>query len=247
MIAGGVSRRLSRYVAIGDSVSIDLYPQLDLTARVGQPPPDGVGAASLLHRNIDSLWPEFTGQDLLSARNGIEHVNLCADGAVTSHVLDLQLPSLPADDGSAVLVTLTVGGNDLLGLIGRSYDEGVAELRRIIERTREIVREVQSRYGDLTLIIATVYDPSDGAAHLGDGIVMRREWEWLGVYNDAVRQMATATGCRLADLHDHFFGHGLSVRDPSQRWYWSELIIEPSARGASEVRRQWLRCLDVEP
>lgn len=240
----GEARRLTRYVAIGDSVSLDLYPELDLAARSSQPPSDGVGAASLLCSNVDSLWPEFSGQDLISAADEVELVNLCADSAVTNHVLDLQLPSLPADDGGAVLVTLTVGGNDLLGLIGRSYDEGVAELQRIIERTGDIVREVQSRYRDLKLIMATVYDPSDGAAHLGDGIVMRREWEWLGIYNDAVRRTATATGCLLADLHDHFFGHGLSESDPSLRWYWSESIIEPSARGASEVRRLWLRCLD---
>jgi lysophospholipase L1-like esterase len=247
MIAGGASRQLSRYVAIGDSVSIDLYPQLDLSARGDSPPSDGVGAASLLHSNIDSLWPEFTGQDLSSARHGIEYVNLCADGTVTGDVLDLQLPSLPTDDGDATLVTLTVGGNDLLSLIGRRYDEGVAELQRIIDRTREIVREVRSWYRDLTLVLATVYDPSDGAAHLGDGIIMRREWEWLGVYNEAVRRMATATGCLLAEVHDHFFGHGLSERDPSLRWYWSKSIIEPSAQGASEVRRLWLRCLDMEP
>jgi hypothetical protein len=42
----------------------------------------------------------------------------------------------------------------------------------------------------------------------------------------------------LADVHRHFLGHGVTA--PAQeRWYWSPNPIEPSARGASEIRRVW--------
>src|SRR4051812_31795512 len=58
----------SEYIALGDSMSIDLYPALDAgeidvavalewDAAAGAVAP--VGAASLLHRNVDERWPEF--------------------------------------------------------------------------------------------------------------------------------------------------------------------------------------------
>lgn len=51
---------------------------------------------------------------------------------------------------------------------------------------------------------------------------------------------------RIVPIHDHFLGHGLAEPDPDARWYWRHSIIEPSARGASEVRRLWLESLDYE-
>lgn len=54
-----------RRVALGDSISIDLYPFRDIEERgLLHRPPQGVGAASLLHRNEDRLWPAFEGIDL---------------------------------------------------------------------------------------------------------------------------------------------------------------------------------------
>jgi len=66
---------LAHYLALGDSVSIDLYPALDAGATdvavalerlpdVGAVAP--LGAASLLFRNDDVRWPEFMGRDLVS-------------------------------------------------------------------------------------------------------------------------------------------------------------------------------------
>jgi hypothetical protein len=69
----------------------------------------------------------------------------------------------------------------------------------------------------------------------------------LHAYNDAVAEITDEEGCLLADIHGHFMGHGTTVKDRAERWYWQGLIIEPSARGASEVRRLCLRCLKVEP
>ena len=51
------------------------------------------------------------------------------------------------------------------------------------------------------------------------------------------------TGCGVADIHARFLGHGLTEPDPPRRWYWDDMIIEPNARGASEVRRLWLRAV----
>ena len=55
------------YIALGDSMSIDLYPALDLgetdvAVSLERHPAAGriapLGAASLLHRNDEAHWPE---------------------------------------------------------------------------------------------------------------------------------------------------------------------------------------------
>jgi lysophospholipase L1-like esterase len=246
--------QMSRYVALGDSISIDLYPALDLAARRRIPPPEGAGAASLLYRNADWLWPEFAGADLVTHAPGIRLVNLTADGATTDDVLDRQIPSLPPDDGGPTLVTITAGGNDLLWLVDSSSGEDERTLGRTIDNLRAIVRGVADHYERATIIVGSVYDPSDGTGELGEdswyfGELASRTWlgQWLGTYNEAVKTIAAEGGCLFADICGHFLGHGVSVADPAERWYWDEFIIEPSARGASEVRRLWLRCLGLEP
>src|ERR671927_55807 len=90
------------YVALGDSMSIDVY--------AGGP---GRGAASLLHRNRDGDFPGWAGRDL--ATHGYELLDLTADGATTPSVLDRQLPRVDRRPG---LVTVTMGGNDLMGAYG---------------------------------------------------------------------------------------------------------------------------------
>ena len=101
------------YVALGDSMSMDEYPIRDVdetykggTVITGH----GVGAASLLHTNVDQLWPEFAGRDLTSRVPGLELLDLTVDGATTEQVLGGQLPRLMGLDPQRIrLVTLTVG------------------------------------------------------------------------------------------------------------------------------------------
>src|SRR3954467_13502811 len=110
------------YVALGDSVSIDLYPaldagEIDVAVALERDPGAGnvapVGAASLLHQNDDARWPEDQGDDLATRYPGIEFRNLATDGATIGDVFGEQLTQLDASDAET-LVTLSVGGNDLL-------------------------------------------------------------------------------------------------------------------------------------
>ena len=109
------------YVALGDSMSIDRYPDLDHAGRERlRLPVTGLGAASLLARNDDHVWPEFAGRDLVTRFPGIECRFLAADGATTEDVLASQIDALDGVDAKAeAVVTLTAGGNDLLSPRGR--------------------------------------------------------------------------------------------------------------------------------
>lgn len=226
-----------RYVALGDSISIDDYPAHDAEYRYpGKASTDRLGAASLLYRNDDRFWPEFRGRDLSTLLPGIELDDLTADGATTESLLR-QVERVTADD-EPTLVTITAGGNDLLGHLGW---RGGSPVSAIAERLRTAIDRLFRKRPNATVLLGTVYDPSDGTNQLpGYQRSLNEEAQWLSDYNAFVRKLAGSDPrLRLADIHAHFLGHGLTVPE-HERWYLLESIIEPSARGASEVRRVWL-------
>jgi len=83
--------RFTHYVALGDSMSVDDYPG------------EGKGAASLLYRNQDHLYPDFAGRDLVTTCPGIELVILARDGATTVDIVHDQLTMLGHLDSSNLL------------------------------------------------------------------------------------------------------------------------------------------------
>ena len=246
----------SRYLALGDSLSMDLYPALDAgeidvavalerSARAGGVAP--IGAASLLHANDDARWPEFAGRDLRALSPGAAFTNLAADAATIGDAFSEQLPAADPGDDPA-LVTLTLGSNDLLGASG-----GVATAARMAAAVRDIaqaygylVGEIAGRLPSATLVLSTVYDPTDGTGR-APGLFAGRgalPLEHLDAVNRHIRALAAATPrARLADVHAHFLGHGATAPE-GQRWYWRRSVTEPNAVGASEIRRVWPDALD---
>lgn len=228
------------YVALGDSMSIDLYPDLDAAEKLGTAA-RGLGASSLLHRNNDRIWPAFKGRDLSTLYPGIGLRNLAADGAGIGDVARFQLSEVPA---AATILTLNVGGNDLLSAYGASASrrELAEEVEAIVKRYHNLVTDLRRRSREALLILTTVYDPTDGTGDLGNG------WndlplQFLDRFNDSVRKLAgTTKNAALADVHAHFLGHGRTAKADA-RYYWPHSIIEPSALGASEIRRVWLHAV----
>lgn len=242
-----------RYLSLGDSISIDRYPALDQQDREGAPAPiTGLGAASLLYRNDDRRWPEFAGRDLTSHCDGIEWTDLAMDGAVVRTVLESQIPRLPDPIDEPSLVTLTIGGNDFLRLLGPGHGEGeraaaarASVVDDIASGFRVVIERLRERLADATIIAGTVYDPTDGTGVLRDGTERTAVLDALHDLNDRLETIAGGAGVRTVDIHGHFLGHGLSQDDASERWYWDPMIIEPSAKGASEVRRLWLEEIEL--
>ena len=229
------------YVALGDSISIDDY--------AGGP---GRGGASLLARNRDDDFPEWRGRDLLTHVPDLRWQILAMDGGTTRSVLDLQLPRLERLAIAPSVVTLTVGGNDVLSCYGDT------------RRALEVVSAVRSDVGlilkrlapllspDSAVLVGTVYDPSDGT---GDAArVGLPEWpgvvEVLARLNEALHAVAAEHSARVADIHGLFLGHGLSRGNPAQsdprppdRDLWYCDVIEPNAWGASGVREAFWEAL----
>ena len=247
----------THYVALGDSMSIDLYPALDAgetdvsvalewDARAGAVAP--LGAASLFFRNVDERYPEFEGRDLATRYEALTHANLAEDGATVGDVFGSQLPLLDESD-APTLLTLSIGGNDLLSAFGNKPAPALLRsvVRDIGDAIEFLVESLRRARPNSVLIGTTVYDPSDGTRAIpgvftGSGPL---PIEALHDLNARIREVVVSQPrAAVADVHEHFLGHGVSA--PSkERWYWKRSWIEPNAAGASEIRRLWLDALDV--
>jgi len=224
------------YVAIGDSMSID-----DYAGGAGR------GAASLLHRNRDSDFPDWAGRDL-GDRLGVQV--LAQDGATVASVLQWQLPLITQPPA---LVTLTMGGNDLMGAYGDGQ-AALAAIGRVIAIGETIMARLGAVCGDAgRIVVTTVYDPSDGTGEVAesglppwpDGPALVRE------LNAALIDLAERHGALVADVHGRFLGHGAAAGDPctidprpTNRDLWFCGVIEPNAWGAHQIRAAWWEALN---
>jgi hypothetical protein len=233
----------AHYVALGDSISIDDYS--------GGP---GRGGASLFFANRDEDFPEWCGRDLLTADRHATFSLLATDGATTRTLVDAQLPRLSTLPVPPTLVTVTIGGNDLLGAYG---DTRAA--RDVIGRVQAAVAHALSEIGRLLgpsgrMAVGTVYDPSDGTGDAGrlglppwpDAVAVIEE------LNDGLRGVAAREGAAVAEIGEHFRGHGLLAGDPTRReprpaerdlWFCD--LIEPNAWGAGGVREAFWTALPL--
>jgi len=253
-----VSAGAIRYIALGDSMSIDLYPALDAgeidvavalerRASAGNVAP--LGAASLLVRNDDARWPEFTGRDLASRWPRVSVQNLATDAATIGDVFGDQIDQLEESSEDAI-VTITVGGNDLLSAYSSKPRQSLME--RIVDDIGgaydAMLDLVSDKLPRARLVLTTVYDPSDRIGVIPGVLedVGKLPLRHLDALNAHIRDAAAARdGAVLADVYAHFLGHGASVSQ-EDRWYWKRSLVEPSAMGASEIRRVWLDALEVE-
>jgi len=238
-------------------MSLDLYPALDAgeidvavalervasAGRVG-----ALGAASLFFENSEQHWPDDLGNDLSSRFPQIEFENLANDGATIGEVFGEQLTQIEPSD-EPVLLTLTIGQTDVLSAASirsrsRLLDKIGAD---IVEAYDFLAETLHGQFPNGLIILTTVCDPSDGTAKV-PGVFDDAgplPLELLDRLNAHIRALAAGTpNFRLADAHARFLGHGITAPE-ADRWYWKRSLVEPNARGASELRHLWLDALDT--
>ncbi len=247
-------RAFARYVVMGDGLSADLTPALDLKVadvsvalerdpRSGVVPP--VGAGSLLFQNDDERWPDFIGDDLRTLSGCGDVVRLAADGASIGDIFGDQVLALDASD-LPMLITLTAGGIDLLSAVATRPAPARMDaiVRDAVTGVLALAESLHAKCSDLTLILNTLPDPTDGLGVFPD----TRDGEAIPPaallqFNAELRQRAaTLRGTAVADAHAAFMGHGLTAPE-GDRWFWRRNPHEPSAAGASGLRAVWLETL----
>lgn len=251
-------RAFARYLVLGDGLSADLTPALDLKvadvsvalerdARSGDVPP--VGAGSLLYSNDDERWPDFIGDDLRVLSGCDDIVRLASDGANIGDIFDEQILGLEPSD-LPTLITLTAGAIDLLSAVATRPAPARMDaiVRDAVTGVIALAESLHAKFSDLTLILNTLPDPTDGLGVFPD----ERDGEavppaTLLQFNAQLREHGAALpGTVVAEVHAAFLGHGLTSPE-SERWFWRRNPHEPSAAGASGLRDCWLRVLSGSP
>jgi lysophospholipase L1-like esterase len=248
----------STYIALGDSLSIDLYPALDAgeidvavalerDVTAGRVAP--LGAASLLYHNDDARWPDDQGADLATHHPGVAFLNLAGDGATIGDVFGEQLAQVEESDEDT-LMTLTVGGNDLLSAFSTKPRASLLEAiaRDVAEAYDLLVDAMRRARPNALILLSTIPDPSDRLGHI-PGVLENVGKLPIGILeglNEHLRRLADGTpNVALADVHAHFLGHGASAAEVD-RWYWRRSLVEPNAMGAHEIRRLWRDTIEEE-
>ena len=211
------------YMGLGDSMSIDDYA-------------GGNGAVRLLAGHLQ-----------------VPFENLARDGATSERVIASQLPMLMEIEEAPSLITLTIGGNDLLQAYGQD-DLAEAALFKFSQNLPTILGTLREKFGDVPILLCNIYDPSDGT---GDAVKMGLPvWTsalgLIGRFNAEIEAQAKTYNCHFIDLHQRFLGHGLSVGDPKQPYpmpentnLWYCGIVEPNFYGAQAICAEWLDTIEV--
>ncbi len=202
---------------------LTLYTFGDSILDCGHYNEQGVTPGGLVVRNDDRLFPEFRGRDLAAhvAKGQVRLEHRARDGA-TVQGLPAQARDLRVEGPAMAMVT--IGGNDLLTGLIVDRGPGITNFAAALDA---FLKALPIR----PVLLGNVYDPTfgdDARNFLGvDPALARSNHDRL---NAALAEIAGRYGA-LVDLHAHFL-----TGDPS----WFTHTIEPSLRGASEVRRVFL-------
>lgn len=199
-----------KYLALGDSISIDDYTEVA-----------GGGAASQFARLV--------GADEVQDRT--------RDGLTTDGVLaSLRSVSSRPD----VVTLTAGGNDFLQGVFEGRLAPGTSRERwveAVSTRPCRNLEEIAVRLAGFgcPVILNTVYDPTDGDDSLS--LQMGLPPESRAAYdaiNEHIRQLAAQHGFLLADLEAFCHGHGVQADDT-----WFTLQIEPNLAGATAIAWHW--------
>jgi hypothetical protein len=250
-----VNRTFQEYVAIGDSLSIDLYPALDagktdvsvaLERIEGAGVIAPIGAASLFYMNDEETRPDESGNDLSSIFPGISYRRLAADGATIGDVFGEQLAQL-GESESETLITLTIGSEDLFSAFSRSPKKALMEqiTSDLVQAYDLLVSAIRAARPTSLVILTTVPDPSDRTGKI-KGVLDDAgslPLSALDAYNANIRKLGSdSSQVVVADAYGLFLGHG-ATQPEEHRWYWRRSPIEINATGAHELRKLWMETL----
>lgn len=203
------------YIALGDSIAAGLITSL----------PSERGFPALVTAQLQKL----------AAPGRVQLADLAVPGEtaetfVTSGQLDAlknEIASVKARGTDLKLVTITLGGNDLLNLANVGTADRQAGLDRFKTEYPAAINDVRLALGGLkpVIVVTTYYDlsGSDPAQQGSDA------W-WVTQFNDVIRSSAQTDGLQVVDLGRDFRGH---ITD----WTWYPADVHPNNAGHAEIAR----------
>ena len=237
--APGATTKYKTHVILGDSIS----------DRGGE----GPFYYDLLDKNDDAKWPDDKGKDFAAAFGPDLKVVKASKAGARGQNLGGQIATLPATLEGPVVVTMTIGGNDVTAALAALLTSGDDSKERadfqgyLDEAIAELTKP--DRFGagvKVTVFVANVYDPSDGT---GDFTVAASGKKCPGALSFFPAGKATAPlldpwekifadvaakhpGSNVVDLRGKYQGHGVNKADS---WFYGD-CIHPNAAGHDAVR-----------
>jgi lysophospholipase L1-like esterase len=188
--------------------------------------------------------------DLQARYPGIVKVKNSKAGA-TANGLVTQTQTLPTALDGPVLVTITIGGNDVQGALGTLATGGSDAKARtaFTDQLDTALTELTKpdRFGagvQVKVLLANIYDPSDGTGNFtyqGKKCPGALGFWPAGNATDPLltpwEQIMTDTAAKypqvqVLPLHDRFHGHGVAAMPT---WFYSD-CIHPNSAGHAEIR-----------
>ncbi len=241
------------YIVLGDSIS----------DRGGS----GPFFYDLLHQNNDTTYPAFKGHDLTTRFPGIQYVHAAVAGSITAPypndsttsgapLMSDQITNLGSSYPGDILITITIGGNDLndhagdavLGLDGPEKTQFTANLKADLDA---LMAPGRLGTGKVYLLEANIYDATDGQGDWSKGGLLCPNYtvassldqsvfsDWNAIITQAI---AAHSGDYLFDIHRLFAGHGFNGK---ANWFYSD-CIHPNTTGHNELRREAWRMITGE-
>jgi lysophospholipase L1-like esterase len=206
----------------------------------------------LLVRNDDAKWPNWKGKDFKTVYGeGINVVKGSRGGARSINLVS-QARALGTSLPGPVLITITIGGNDVqaaLGKIIQGQDDAPDRVdfrRYLTEALDELTKPARFGAGvDVQILLSNIYDPSDGTGTfrfangrrcggaLGFWPADKKTKPLLEPWNGVMVEVAAKyPQVHLLDLRALYEGHGVPAERP---WFVSD-CIHPNAPGHDAIR-----------
>lgn len=207
------------YIALGDSISAGLVSSL----------PRKRGYPALVTDELRSLHGST------AADTEVMLQNLSRPGETTTSFMQVgQLAAFEAEVASLRergaeldLVTISLGGNDILRLREQDAATRQAGLDQFRQDYPAAIAAVRASLGDLqpVIVVNTYYDLSEGNVEEQGSDA----W-WVDQFNDVIREAGASAGLAVADLEPAFRGR---IRDLT----WHPTDIHPNNAGHREIAR----------
>jgi lysophospholipase L1-like esterase len=224
---------LGTYIALGDSIS------------------DRGGTGPYFY--------DLLSTDLQAKFPGLTFVHAAQQGAITdvfsdnqptdAPLLKTQIAGLGSSYTGDVLVSITIGGNDLNAHALAAISNTDAPIRgeldtHLAAELTELTTAGRLGSGKVYVVIANIYDFTDGQGDFatvmcgpGVNISATATKTSFGAWNDVISTNIGKVGGALYDMHADFTGHGYNNSDKTQVWYDSSSCIHPNALGHDAIRR----------
>jgi lysophospholipase L1-like esterase len=232
------SGKFRTYVILGDSIS----------DRGGEAP----FFYDLLVKNDDAKFPSSAGKDLSTKFGADIKVHKASRGGARAVNLVSQITGLPTSFEGPVLVSITIGGNDVTAAMGALITGGDDTKDRTAFQTylAQSLDELTKpdRFGPgvkVRVVLSNIYDPSDGTGNfmyggkkcpgaLGFYPAGKPTRELLDPWIQImVEETAKHPEVALVGMREKFEGHGVATGDMT--WFVSD-CIHPNSPGHESIR-----------